>query len=58
MHEDFYNFVEVLCANSMTSGIAIAETQLIIFPTRIAMVLYFSNAIGYLEPGLLAHFCF
>ena len=30
--EDFYNFVELLCPTSITSGIAVAETLLMIFP--------------------------
>ena len=30
--EDFYNFVELLCPTFITSGIAVAETLLMIFP--------------------------
>ena len=30
--EDFYNFVEFLCPTSITSGIIVAETLLMIFP--------------------------
>ena len=44
--EDFYNFVELLCPTSTTSGIAVAETLFIHFSTRIAIVFHFSNAIS------------
>ena len=32
LYEDFYNFVEFLCPPSITSGITVAETLLMIFP--------------------------
>ena len=33
IHEDFYNFVELLCPTStITSGLTVAETLLMIFP--------------------------
>ena len=31
-HEDFYNFISLLCPTSITSGITAAETLLMIFP--------------------------
>ena len=31
-YEDFYNFVALLCLSSITSGITVAETLLMIFP--------------------------
>ena len=43
--EDFYNFMEFLCQTSVTSGITVAKTLLMIFSTRIASVLHLPNAI-------------